>query len=122
MGHTTFLEAYKRTGRVLNITAVPAASNIGSPPKILNYLTAPDCVIWSAVLASSAAPFLLNPVALMRKCKDGLLVPYIGGRQQWRDGSLRMDIPAEALRNYVNAAFSTDCLMCNFSLTCITRS
>lgn len=45
-GSLTFREAYERTGRILNISVIPYDPH--SPPKVLNYVTAPDCVIWSA--------------------------------------------------------------------------
>lgn len=45
-GSLTFREAYERTGRILNISVIPYDPH--SPPKVLNYITAPDCVIWSA--------------------------------------------------------------------------
>lgn len=53
-GSLTFKEAYERTGRIFNVSVIPYDPH--SPPKLLNYLTAPDCVIWSAVLASAAIP------------------------------------------------------------------
>lgn len=46
-GSMTFREAYERTGRALNISVVPHDQH--SPTKLLNHLTAPDCVIWSAI-------------------------------------------------------------------------
>lgn len=45
-GSLTFMEAYERTGRILNISVISYDPH--SPPKVLNYITAPDCVIWSA--------------------------------------------------------------------------
>lgn len=59
-GSTTFREAYERTGRILNVTCVP--SDPHSPTILLNHLTAPDCIIWSAALASAAVPGILQPV------------------------------------------------------------
>lgn len=53
-GSLTFKEAYERTGRIFNVSVIPYDPH--SPPKLLNYLTAPDCVVWSAVLASAAIP------------------------------------------------------------------
>lgn len=47
----------------------------------MNYLTAPECVIWSAVLASAAVPAILNPVVMMMKTSDGTLAPYSFGRE-----------------------------------------
>ena len=102
-GSTTFREAYERTGRILNVTCVP--SDPHSPAILTNYLTAPDCVIWSAVLASAAVPGILNPVVLMKKEKDGTLSPYSFGHK-WKDGSLRTDVPLKALNLHFNVNFS----------------
>src|SRR5882672_3238863 len=100
----TFREAYLRTGRILNISVIPAdrhsyvfcccrkclldrISVSDSPTKLLNYMTAPDTVIWSALLASSAVPGILNPVVLLEKSKDGRVVPWNWG-SKFKDGSL----------------------------------
>ena len=102
-GSLTFLEAYQRTGRILNVTCVP--SDPHTPSILANYLTAPDCVIWSAVLASAAVPGILNPVVLMRKRKDGTLEPYSFGHR-WKDGSLRTDVPLKSLNLHFKVNFS----------------
>ena len=102
-GSMTFKEAYQRTGRILNVSCVP--SDPHSPTILANYITAPDCVIWSAVLASAAVPGILNPVVLMKKDKDGTLSPYSFGHK-WKDGSLRTDIPLKALNLHFNVRFS----------------
>ncbi|OCH94097.1 patatin-domain-containing protein [Obba rivulosa] len=98
-GSTTFREAYMRTGRILNVSVIPADRH--SPTKLLNYMTAPDTVIWSAILASAAVPGILNPVCLMQKLKDGSIVPWSWG-SKFKDGSLRVDIPVQALNMYFN--------------------
>ncbi|KAF2221294.1 acyl transferase/acyl hydrolase/lysophospholipase [Elsinoe ampelina] len=102
-GSLTFAEAYERTGRIFNVSCVP--SDPHSPTILANYLTAPDCVIWSAVLASAAVPGILNPVVLMRKRKDGTLEPFSFGHK-WKDGSLRTDIPLKSLNLHFNVNFS----------------
>ncbi|KAK6388354.1 hypothetical protein LTR81_027202 [Elasticomyces elasticus] len=102
-GSLTFLEAYQRTGRILNVSCVP--SDPHSPTILANYLTAPDCVIWSAVLASAAVPGILNPVVLMKKNRDGKLEPYSFGHK-WKDGSLRTDIPLKSLNLHFTVNFS----------------
>ncbi|KAF2155948.1 patatin-domain-containing protein [Myriangium duriaei CBS 260.36] len=102
-GSLTFAEAYERTGRILNVSCVP--SDPHSPTILANYLTAPDCVVWSAVLASAAVPGILNPVVLMRKRRDGKLEPFSFGHK-WKDGSLRTDIPLKALNLHFNVNFS----------------
>lgn len=102
-GSTTFREAYQRTGRILNVSCIPADPH--SPTILCNYLTSPDCVIWSAVLASAAVPGIQNPVVLMMKNPDGSLVPYSFGHK-WKDGSLRTDIPIKALNLHFNVNFT----------------
>ncbi|GAB7358605.1 hypothetical protein MBLNU230_g2665t1 [Neophaeotheca triangularis] len=102
-GSLTFLEAYQRTGKILNVSCVP--SDPHSPTILANYRTAPDCVIWSAVLASAAVPGILNPVTLMRKNRNGQLEPYSFGHK-WKDGSLRTDIPLKSLNTHFNVNFS----------------
>ncbi|KAH8599025.1 hypothetical protein B0O99DRAFT_614792 [Bisporella sp. PMI_857] len=76
VGDLTFEEAYNRTKRVLNITV--ATTGRGGVPNVLNYLTAPHVLIWSAAIASNAAsPSLYGKTATL-KCKDasGEIVPW----------------------------------------------
>ena len=102
-GSLTFREAFERTGRILNVSCVP--SDPHTPTMLNNHITSPDCVIWSAVLASAAVPGILNPIVLMRKNRDGTLSPYSFG-QKWKDGSLRTDVPLKALNIHFNVNFS----------------
>lgn len=103
MGSMTFKEAYERTGKILNISAVPADPH--SPAILCNYITCPDAIIWSSLLASAAVPGILNPVVLMTKNKDGSIKPFSFG-SKWKDGSLRTDIPIQALNTYFNVNFT----------------
>lgn len=102
LGSLTFKEAFERTGKILNISTVP--SDPYSPVILCNHITSPDCVIWSSLLASSAVPGILNPVVLMMKDKSGEVTPFSFGNK-WKDGSLRTDIPVEALNTYFNVNF-----------------
>lgn len=101
-GSMTFAEAYARTGKVLNISVIP--SDRHSPVKLLNYHTAPNCIIWSSLLASSAVPGILNPVCLMQKDKSGNAVPWNWGHR-FKDGSLRVDIPLQDLHSLFNVNY-----------------
>ncbi|KAJ7228603.1 acyl transferase/acyl hydrolase/lysophospholipase [Mycena pura] len=101
-GSLTFKEAYLRTGRILNISVIPADRH--SPTRLLNYLTAPDTLIWSALLASAAIPGVLPPVVLMQKLRDGSAVPWNWG-SRFKDGSLRVDVPIQGLHTYFNVTF-----------------
>lgn len=102
-GSTTFLEAYRVTGRKLNILTVPAEPHL--PVILCNTVTSPHCIVWLSLLASSAVPGILNPVVLMMKePQSGRVVPFSMGNK-WRDGSLRTDIPVDALNTYYNVTF-----------------
>lgn len=102
-GSMTFQEAFKATGRRLNISTVPAEPH--SPVILCNSITSPNCIIWSSLLASSAVPGILNPVVLMTKNKSGEVIPFSLGNK-WKDGSLRTDIPINALNTYYNVNFT----------------
>lgn len=103
MGSTTFKECLIRTGKVLNISTVP--HDIHSPTILCNYITSPNCCIWSAMLASAAVPGILNPVVLMEKTKGNFIKPFSLG-SKWKDGSLRTDVPLRTLNVYFNTKFS----------------
>lgn len=102
-GSMTFREAYERTGKILNISTVPADPH--SPTILCNYITCPNAVIWSALLASAAVPGILNPIVLMTKTSNGSIRPFSFG-SKWKDGSLRTDIPIQALNTYFNVNFT----------------
>jgi len=103
MGSMTFLEAYERTGRILNVSVIPY--DLHSPTTLLNFITAPNCVIFSAILASAAVPLVMNPVVLLEKKKDGTVRPWTF-QGKHKDGSLRVDVPLESLHIYFNTSFS----------------
>ncbi len=76
VGDLTFEEAYARTKRVLNITV--ATSGRGGVPNLLNYLTAPNVLIWSAAIASNASSTRFNsPHPLLCKDETGRIVPWL---------------------------------------------
>lgn len=104
-GRLTFLEAYQITHRVLNI-GVTRAGAVGES-MVLNYHNAPNVLISSAVLASSAFPWFVQPLHLMEKDpQSGRIVPSTehSGRY-FQDGSLRGDVPVAILRNRWGANF-----------------
>ncbi len=95
----TFLEAYKHTNRILNISVSPADSN--QFPRLLNYLTAPNVLIRRAALASTAIPGLFPPVQLRAKNFAGKSVAYMP-QNRWIDGSVHEDIPKEKVNRLHN--------------------
>jgi TAG lipase / steryl ester hydrolase / phospholipase A2 / LPA acyltransferase len=47
LGDITFVEAYNRTRRILNVSV--SSTSMNELPRLLNYITAPHVIIWSAV-------------------------------------------------------------------------
>ena len=47
LGDITFQEAYNRTRKILNITV--SSASLYELPRLLNYITAPNVLVWSAV-------------------------------------------------------------------------
>jgi predicted acylesterase/phospholipase RssA len=91
-GNTTFLEAYRKTGRVLNISITSVSKYV--PAMVLNAFNTPHIVIWSAVCASSAFPNIIQPVELMEKDQQTKqLRPFHAHGRTWSDGTLKNDIP-----------------------------
>jgi len=95
----TFLEAYEKTGRILNISVSPADPN--QFPRLLNYLTSPNALIRQAAMASSAVPGLFPPVQLRARNYAGKSVPYMP-QSRWLDGSVHEDIPKEKVNRLHN--------------------
>ena len=60
----TFLEAFKKSGRILNITV---SVNEHEKFKVLNFITAPNVYVWSAILASCSLPLLFKPIKIQKK-------------------------------------------------------
>lgn len=116
IGDFTFLESFERTGRILNVSV--SSTRWSERPRLLNYLTAPHCVVWSAVGASAAFPGLYEPQILLSRDTRGRFVHFsmpssvVGGanapweavwrsmsrsnllmHRPFRDGSVEADLP-----------------------------
>ncbi|CAJ2501178.1 Uu.00g040310.m01.CDS01 [Anthostomella pinea] len=77
VGDLTFEEAFNRSKRILNITVATAAQD--GVPTLLNYITAPNVLIWTAAVASNAStPSLYGSRQTTVLCKDvnGNIVPW----------------------------------------------
>ncbi|KEF63039.1 uncharacterized protein A1O9_01015 [Exophiala aquamarina CBS 119918] len=104
LGAITFREAHYKTGRTLNICVSSAGS---AEPRLLNYVTAPDVFVWSAVCASCAVPSVFAPVNIYEKDpitkKEKLWMQ--NAQQMFVDGSLDHDIPMRKLEELFNVNF-----------------
>lgn len=90
----TFQEAFKRTGRKINISIAPRESHQKS--RLLNAIASPNVLLRSAVMASCAIPGVMPPVMLTAKNRDGETQPYLPSRK-WVDGSMSNDLPSKRL-------------------------
>lgn len=70
----------------------------------MNYLTAPNVVVWSAALASSAVPGVFDSVEIMRKNERGEIKPWFTStsNQRFADGSMAGDLPMKRLGELFN--------------------
>ncbi|KAF2719140.1 patatin-domain-containing protein [Polychaeton citri CBS 116435] len=101
LGDITFQEAYNRTRRILNICV--SSASLYELPRLLNYITAPNVMIWSAVAASCSVPFIFSAAQLLAKDpKTGQEVPWNASPQRWIDGSVDNDLPMTRLAEMFN--------------------
>ncbi|CAI4045379.1 triacylglycerol lipase SKDI_11G2970 [Saccharomyces kudriavzevii IFO 1802] len=102
LGDLTFREAYNRTGKILNITVSPAS--LFEQPRLLNNLTAPNVLIWSAVCASCSLPGIFPSSPLYEKDpKTAERKPWTGSSSvKFVDGSVDNDLPISRLSEMFN--------------------
>ena len=98
LGDQTFGESMRHSRRILNITVSPLRKQ--QIPRLLNYLSAPQALVNSAVLASCAVPVAFKPVQLMAR-RRGRVEPWMKN-ELWIDGSVHGDLPFDALRQMLN--------------------
>jgi TAG lipase/steryl ester hydrolase/phospholipase A2/LPA acyltransferase len=101
LGDMTFQEAYNRTRRILNICV--SSASVYELPRLLNYVTAPNVMIWSAVAASCSVPLLFSAAQLLVKNPaTGEHTPWNPTPQHWIDGSVDNDLPMTRLAEMFN--------------------
>ncbi|KAE8352611.1 acyl transferase/acyl hydrolase/lysophospholipase [Aspergillus coremiiformis] len=101
LGDITFQEAYNRTRRILNICV--SSAGVYELPRLLNYITAPNVLIWSAVAVSCSVPLVFSPFVLMAKDPvTGEAVPWNDLHRQYIDGSVDGDLPMNRLSEMFN--------------------
>ena len=98
LGDRTFAESLRHSRRILNITVSPLRKH--QVPRLLNYLSAPQALVNSAVLASCAVPVAFKPVQLMSR-RRGKVEPWMKS-ERWIDGSVQTDLPFDSLRQMLN--------------------
>lgn len=125
LGSLTFREAYNRTGRILNVTVSPASFH--EQPRLLNYITAPNVLIWSAVCASCALPGVFPSTIIYEKDSiNGKIREWNHISVKFVDGSVDNDLPITRLSEMFNVDHIIACQVnphvapfLKLSLTCV---
>ncbi|KAL9552377.1 hypothetical protein MBANPS3_003788 [Mucor bainieri] len=94
-GDITFAEAYNRSQLILNIAV--SSTSVYEMPRLLNHITAPDVVVWSAVILSCAVPLVYPDGYLYVKDKEGGLKQWTPTDDKYRDGSIDNDLPLKKI-------------------------
>ncbi|KAI9021510.1 acyl transferase/acyl hydrolase/lysophospholipase [Phycomyces nitens] len=94
VGDITFEEAYSRSKRVLNISV--SSSRTQEVPQLLNHLTAPNVLIWSAACCSTASIGLFGSCDLLAKDKNGNIVKWSSSSVKWNHWSEASTAESEA--------------------------
>jgi TAG lipase/steryl ester hydrolase/phospholipase A2/LPA acyltransferase len=102
LGDMTFQEAYRRTRRILNIPV--SSSSHFELPRLLNYITAPNVIIWSAVCTSCSVPLVYAQSSLRAKNpRTREEEPWDPNpNATWIDGSVDNDLPMTRLAEIFN--------------------
>ncbi|CAO3617572.1 unnamed protein product [Cunninghamella echinulata] len=85
VGDLTFEEAFTRTNRILNISV--SSRRTQEVPQLLNYMTAPNVLIWSAACCSTASIGLFASCELLAKDKNGNIVRWNSSDIKWNHWS-----------------------------------
>lgn len=128
LGNLTFQEAYYKTGKILNITVSPASKF--DHTTLLNYITAPNVLLWSAVCASCSVPGIFPTCKLYEKePKTGKSREWHGGgltSSEFMDGSVDNDLPISRLSEMFNVDHIIACQVnmhvfpfLKFSVSCV---
>ncbi|KAF7724183.1 hypothetical protein EC973_001255 [Apophysomyces ossiformis] len=93
VGDLTFEEAFAKTKRILNISV--SSSRTQEVPQLLNYLTAPNVLIWSAACCSTASEGLFGGCELLAKENDKI-VKWSSSSVKWNNWSETSPAESEA--------------------------
>ena len=105
----TFKDVYEINGWILNITVTDSRNPANQ--RLLNYITDPDVILWSAVCASCSIPEFFGEQKLYTKnpitgCIEEYFAPEIetglNGNCRFVDGSISCDIPTKRISELFN--------------------
>ena len=101
LGDITFSDAYNKTRRICNISV--SSSHPHDHTRLLNYITAPNVTIASAVVASCAVPFFFQASGLTaRDPETGEIREWNDINEDYIDGSVQSDLPLKPVSEMFN--------------------
>jgi len=107
LGDLTFRQAYHLSGgRILNIPVYQksSSSSSGSTPILLNYMTAPDVLVWSGACAACALPGLYEEVRLQQRVEGtGEIGPWNPSAIRLESAKVVDEVPLARLTELFNA-------------------
>ncbi|KAI8098547.1 acyl transferase/acyl hydrolase/lysophospholipase [Halteromyces radiatus] len=106
VGDLTFEEAYARSNRVLNISV--SSRRTQEVPQHLNYMTAPNVLIWSAACCSTASAGLFSGCDLLAKDKNGDIVKWNPSDVKWNPWTETTSSDSEAPLQRLSELFNVN--------------
>ncbi|KAG2193822.1 hypothetical protein INT46_003697 [Mucor plumbeus] len=91
-----FKEIYATQRNHMIADKIVSSSRTQEVPQLLNYLTAPNVLIWSAACCSTASVGLFGSCNLMAKDKNGNIVKWISSAVKWNHWSETSPAESEA--------------------------
>lgn len=100
----TFQDAFRKTGRhvCITVSASDVTGHKGPKKLLLNHITSPHVLLWSAVAVSCSLPGIMKGKQLMARDFQGHVVPYTSLGKEWVDGSIQHDLPMETMASCFN--------------------
>lgn len=100
----TFQDAFRKTGRhvCITVSASDVTGHKGPKKLLLNHITSPHVLLWSAVAVSCSLPGIMKGKKLMARDFAGNVVPYTSLGAEWVDGSIQHDLPMETMASCFN--------------------
>lgn len=90
IGKITFKEAFTKTGIIMNIAI---AGDKYEPYRLLNYMTAPEVLVYTAAIASTSFPTFFGKCDILKRDSEGRESVWFSLRQNLHDGTLGDDLP-----------------------------
>jgi TAG lipase/lysophosphatidylethanolamine acyltransferase len=77
LGEITFREAYRKTGRTLNVNVTMYyEENKTTGTWLFNHYTTPDALVYTAAVSSCATPLIYGLTPLRAKARDGSIIAF----------------------------------------------